>query len=358
MLTRRGFIAGSSALAAVAASGRSAHAQQAPRVKVIDVHAHWYPPEWIELIKREGEANGARIGQNPRGFTTIGIPGLGVTLQPQYIDIPSRLMAMDKAGVAVHAVSLTQPMVYWAPPAFGLEMCRTFNDAASALHKAHPDRFVGLAKLPMQEPSLAVPELERAAKLPGIRGVYMATHINSKNLDEKAYWPVYERCADLDLAIFLHPVNPVGADRMRNYYLRNFLGNPYDTGIAAASLMFSGVMDAFPKLDIVLPHAGGTFPALLGRMTHGATVRQEVKDLKNPPMSYARRFHYDTIAHDTDTLLNLVRQVGADRVVAGTDYPADMSLPDLVGTVEKLTALPTADRDMILRGNAARLLRL
>ena len=358
MPTRRQFLASASALAVSGTLGRSAQAQPATRVRVIDIHAHWYPPEWIALLEAKGEANGAKIGKNASGLTTIGIPGLGVTLQPRYTDIPSRLAAMDQAGVAMHAVSLTQPMVYWAPPAFGLEMCRTFNDAASALHQRYPDRFVGLAKLPMQEPALALPEVERAAKLPGIRGVYMATHINGRNLDEKAFWPVYERCAALGLAIFLHPVNPVGSDRMRNYYLRNFLGNPYDTGIAAASLMFSGVMDAFPRLDVVLPHAGGTFPALLGRMTHGATVRQEVKDLKSSPMSYAGRFHYDTVAHDTQTLMNLVRQVGVERVVAGTDFPADMSLGDVVTTVEKLTDLPSADRDKILRGNAARLLRL
>jgi len=108
----------------------------------------------------------------------------------------------------------------------------------------------------------------------------------------------------------------------------------------------------------VLPHAGGVFPSLIGRWDHGATVRPEVKDLKNPPSHYLRRFHYDTVAHSVPILMNLVRQVGADRIVAGTDFPADMSVADVVGTVEQLTELPTTDRDMILRGNAARLLRI
>ena len=160
------------------------------------------------------------------------------------------------------------------------------------------------------------------------------------------------------LPIFLHPVSPVGTERMRKYHLGNFLGNPYETGIAAASLMFGGVMDKYPKLDVVLPHAGGVFPSLLGRMTHGQTVRQEVKDLPRAPMEYRRRFHYDTIAHDKDTLLNLVHQVGADRVVCGTDFPADMSDVAPVSTVERMTELSTKDRDLILRGNAARLLKL
>ena len=122
--------------------------------------------------------------------------------------------------------------------------------------------------------------------------------------------------------------------------------------------MFGGVLDTFPKLDVVLPHAGGIFPALTGRMTHGATVRQEVKDLPQPPMRYVRRFHYDTVAHDAQILLNLVRQVGADRVVCGTDFPADMSDVDPLGTVARLAELSAAEREAILRGNAARLLRL
>jgi aminocarboxymuconate-semialdehyde decarboxylase len=265
---------------------------------------------------------------------------------------------MDKAGVAMHALSLTQPMAFWAPPAFGLKLCQTFNDACAAVHERYPDRFVGLAMLPMQDPALAVQEFDRVAKLAGIRGIYMATHINGRNLDEKDFWPVYARCAERGLPILLHPVNPVGADRMGRYHLRNFIGNPTDTAIAAASLIFGGALDAFPRLDVVLPHAGGVVPILIGRWDHGATVRPEVKDLKNPPSHYLRRFHYDTVAHSSPILLNLVRQVGADRLVAGTDFPADMSDADPVRTIESLTELSTGDRDLILRGNAARLLKL
>jgi aminocarboxymuconate-semialdehyde decarboxylase len=330
----------------------------APRVRVIDVHAHWYPPEWIALLEREGDANGAKIGRNARGNVTATIPGLSVSFQPQYTDIDSRLKTMDKAGVAMHAVSLTQPMVFWAPPAFGLKLCQAFNDACVALHQKYPERFVGLAMLPMQEQALAVAEFDRVAKLPGIRGIYMATHINGRNLDDKEFWPVYARCEERGFPILLHPVNPVGAERMRGYHLRNFIGNPTETAIAAASLIFSGALDAHPRLDVVLPHSGGVFPNLIGRWDHGATVRAEVKDLKNPPSHYLRRFHYDTVAHSPAILMNLVRQVGADRVVCGTDFPADMSDVNPVRTVESLVELSTAERDMILRGNAARLLRL
>ncbi|HKA82188.1 MAG TPA: amidohydrolase family protein, partial [Xanthobacteraceae bacterium] len=351
------FLAGSTAAVLSRPIGASAQ-DKSPRGRIIDVHAHWYPPEWVALMEREGDANGARMSRNQRGNVTAAIPNLSVSFQPQYIDIATRIAAMDKAGVAMHALSLTQPMAFWAPPAFGLKLCQTFNDACVAVHKQHPDRFVGLAMLPMQDPALAVQEFDRVAKLPGIRGIYMATHINGRNLDQKDFWPVYARCEERGFPILLHPVNPVGADRMGSYHLRNFIGNPTDTAIAAASLIFGGALDAHPKLDVVLPHAGGVVPILIGRWDHGATVRPEVKDLKHPPSHYLRRFHYDTVAHSAPILMNIARQVGADRIVAGTDFPADMSDVDPVRTIESLTELSAADRELILRGNAARLLKL
>jgi len=160
------------------------------------------------------------------------------------------------------------------------------------------------------------------------------------------------------MPIFLHPVAPVGRERTRKYHLGNFIGNPVETGIAAASLVFGGVMDAFPKLDVMLPHAGGIFPALIGRMDHGATVRPECKHMTRPPSSYLRRFHYDTITHGDAILMNLIRQVGADRVVMGSDCPADMSYTRPVDVVERLGELSGNERDAIVGGNAARLLKL
>jgi len=260
--------------------------------------------------------------------------------------------------VDVHALSLTQPMVYWAPPEFGLKLARVYNDGLAAAHERYPDRFMGLATLPMQAPELAVEEAQRASALPGIRGVYLATHVMGKNLDEPEFRPVFACCEALGLPVFLHPVNPVGADRMRKYHLRNFIGNTTETGIAAASLIFGGVLDAYPKLDVVLPHAGGVLPALIGRMDHGATVRSELAHLKRPPSSYLRRFHYDTISHDDVALMNLIRQVGVDRVVMGSDCPADMSYTQPVDVVERLSALSRSERQAVLGGNAARLLKI
>ena len=361
MLTRRGFVAGSTAalLGGTLPSGAQESQKESPkpRVRVIDVHAHWYPPEWVALLEREGDANGAKMGRNQRGNVTITIPGLTASFQPQYIDIDSRLKAMDKAGVAMHALSLTQPMAFWASPAFGLRLCQTYNDACAAIHQKHPERFVGLAMLPMQDQALAVQEFDRIAKLPAIRGIYLATHINGRNLDDKDFWPIYARCEERGLPILLHPVNPVGAERMRGYHLRNFIGNPTETAIAAASLIFGGVLDRFEKLEVNLPHAGGAFPGLIGRLDHGTKVRPELKHMKQPPSAYLRRFTYDTIGHDDRINMNLVRLVGADRVLLGSDYCFDMGLDDPMKTVERLD-LSDEEKQLIAGANALKLLRL
>jgi aminocarboxymuconate-semialdehyde decarboxylase len=326
----------------------------------IDTHAHWFPPEWVEAVAKDGGRNGADVATDATGrITKFSAPGINrAGFGAQYVEVPIRLKIMDEGRVDMHALSLTSPMVYWATPEFGLRLSRIFNDACAAVHLRHPTRFVGMATVPMQAPELAVQEVERAAKLPGIRGVYMATHVNGKNLDEQEFFPVYAKCEALGLPIFLHPVAPAGRERTRKYHLGNFLGNPMESGIAAASLIFGGVLDAFPRLDVMLPHAGGVFPWLIGRMDHGTTVRKECAHMTKPPSSYLRRFHYDTITHSDGILMDLIRHVGADRVVMGSDCPADMSYTKPVDVVERLKDLTGNERDAIVGGNAARLLKV
>ncbi len=324
---------------------------------VIDAHSHWFPAEWVDLIEKEGAANGAQIGKDAKGQLTFKVPGMSYVFKQEYTDMDIRFKAMDAAGVSMHVLSLTSPTVYWAPPAFGLKLSQLWNDKCSEMVTRHPDRLIGLAAAPMHAPELAVQELERASKLPGLRGVYMATSINGVNLDEKQFFPIYKKCEELGWPIFLHPLNTLAKERLAKYHLRNLLGNPYDTGVAAASLVFGGVMDAFPKLEVVLAHAGGAFPSLVGRMDHGAAVRKEAK-LPQPPSKYIRRFYYDTITHNDEILLNLIRQMGADRIILGSDHPADMADARPADTVERLSGLSEKERALILGGNTARLLKL
>src|SRR5438552_1114858 len=266
-------------------------------MRAIDIHAHWYPQEWLQLFEKDGAKEGARLERTAGGYR-LTTEALVNSFDERFVELASRIEKMDEKRINVHALSLTTPMVNWASPALGLALAQAYNDAAAAAHGKHPERFVGLAILPMQDAQLALRELERAAKLPGMRGMYLATNVNGVDLDEKRFWDVYARAEELGWAIFLHPVETIGRERTGKYYLRNLLGNPYDTGVAAAHLIFGGVLDRFAKLEINLPHAGGAFPGLIGRLDHGTKVRPELKHMKRLPSEYPRRFTYDTIGHD------------------------------------------------------------
>lgn len=326
-------------------------------MRTIDIHAHWYPAEWLRLFEQDGPKEGARLERGAKGFV-IRTERISNAVDERFVDLDLRLDGMQRQGVDVHALSLTAPMVYWASPGLGLALSQAYNDAASAAHSRHPQRFFGLAMLPMQAPERALAELERCARLPGMRGLYLATNVNGADLEEKRFWDIYARAEELGWPVFLHPVDTIGRERTTRYHLRNLLGNPYDTGVAAASLIFGGVLDAFPKLEVNLPHAGGTFPWLIGRLDHGTKVRAELKHMKRMPSEYLRRFSYDTIGHDDRINANLVRLVGADRVLLGSDYCFDMGLTDPVATVARIEGLTEAERDQIKGGTAARLLRL
>jgi aminocarboxymuconate-semialdehyde decarboxylase len=323
---------------------------------IIDIHAHWYPEEWLALFAKDGAKEGAGLEKRDGKFH-LKAKGITNAFDERFVVVDERVKAMDERHVDVHALSLTTPMVYWASPGLGLALSQAFNDAASAAHKKHPKRLLGLAMVPMHAPELALKELERAAKLPGIKGMYLATNVNGDELDEKKFWDVYAKCEELGWTIFLHPVDTIGQDRTRKYYLKNLCGNPYDTGVAVAHLIFGGVLDRFPKLGFNLPHAGGTFPWLIGRWEHGRNVRPELKHMKNPVDSYLRRFTYDTIGHDDRINAALVKLVGADRVTLGSDYCFDMGLDDPLATVDRMK-LSQEDRARVVGANASKLLGL
>src|SRR5258708_9114947 len=227
--------------------------------RVIDTHAHWYPAGWLELFERDGPAEGAKLERTASGYT-IRTDRIVNAFTEQFVDLGLRLDGMSRQRVDVHAMSLTAPMVYWASPGFGLAPAQAYNDSAAAAHAKHPDRFVGLAMLPMQAPELALKELERAAKLPGMRGMYLATHVNNTELDDRRFWDVYAKVEELGWPIFLHPIDTIGRERTTRYYLKNLLRNPYDTGAAAASLIFAALPHPFPNLAANPPHPRGPVP--------------------------------------------------------------------------------------------------
>lgn len=325
----------------------------------IDVHAHYFPESYIKLIADHGKRCGTTVTTDSSGITFIQV-GLHLRTGPitrRFIDHDARLKEMDRQGLKMQALSLTQPMVYWADDDLGLKLCVAFNDAISAAHLAHPERLIGFACLPFQNASLALEELERASQLPGIRGIYMATAVRDRELSDRSFFPVYERIADLGLPLFLHPMM-VNNERLKQYYLINLCGNPFDTAIAACHLIFGGVMDAFPKLEVNLPHAGGALPILRGRMDRGFQIRGECKTIPRRPSEYLKRFTYDTISYSEEIMDDLIKLVGVERIMVGSDYCFDIAYDEPVKFVTQMKTLNDAQREQILWSNAARLLKL
>jgi aminocarboxymuconate-semialdehyde decarboxylase len=369
-IKRREFLAGIAAVGGASLFESSVRARTRAAsysAPVIDAHAHWYPPEFTNLMVKEGQANGAKMtGPNADGDWTAAVPGGqwytpgGSTFRREMWDIEIVIKQMDDRGVDMYALSMTHPMVYWAPPEFGLRLSQAANNATSAMTIKYPKRFVGTIMLPLQDPELAVMELERAAKLPGMRAINMGEHVNGKNLCDESLWPVWERCEKFGLPLFLHNLNPTDHERLveKKFSMINVLGNPFEAGIAAEALVLGGVMDAFPKLDVYLPHAGGTFPWMVWRTDFAQKNNGDFKYMKQPASSYLRRFHYDLIMHNPKLLRILIDMVGADRIVSGTDFPQGMSVRRPVELVESLPGITQRERELILCENPARLLKL
>jgi aminocarboxymuconate-semialdehyde decarboxylase len=361
-VSRRRFLSLGCCAAGVSALGARTSAQgRSVGRGPVDVHAHYFPERFIESISEQGGPPGVSFDLSNRAAPVFVIGAGRIPIDTTYWDLDQRIQRMNAQGVTTHALSLTTPFVHWAPPDRGAELARMVNDSMIEAHTAYPDRFVGCATLPIQAPELAVKELDRIAGSRAIRGAYMPTSFAGKELSDPSLFAIYEKCQALNLPILLHPdqaATAMSADRLKRFYLSNLLGNPFETTIAASNLVFGGVLDRFPRLNIVLPHAGGAMPYLVGRLQHGQSVRPEAKDVAQRPfMEYLRRFHYDTITHSPKLLRFLIDLVGVDRVMLGSDYCFDMGSDRPREVIDALKLKP-ADRDSIYSGNAARLLGL
>lgn len=329
----------------------------------IDMHTHVEFPDTLSFVKKQFSdeeifarfvvaATGPRSAEINRGL----IPVLREPLR----EISKKLRDMEERKLAFSILSSTPfSFFYEIDEGLAVDLARYQNDRLAEIVKEYPDSFAAMATLPLQAPEAALRELDRAISGLGLRGIEIGSHVGRRELGDKAFWPVYELLEEKGLPMFIHPHHVAGIDRLQEFYLSNLIGNPLDTTIAAANLIFSGALERYPNLKVILAHGGGQLPYIFGRLEHGHRVRPECRDfIQKSPRQYLGNFYFDILTHSGEALRYLVSLAGADHVLLGTDYPYDMGDDRPVETVLRLTGISESDRNKILRENAAALFKL
>jgi aminocarboxymuconate-semialdehyde decarboxylase len=330
------------------------------RPRTIDIHCHLHTEAAEALVNETVPAEKRPRHRDTNAFTAEVTKTMNQKVYPQLTSVEQRLIDMDATGIDVQVLATTtNQYYYWTDPELGQATSRIINDHIAAIVSRVPNRFVGLATLPMQSPDFAVEELERAVKQLGLRGMVVGSNIAGEDISGQRFRKVFAKAEELDVVIFLHPFNFAGGPRMSDHHLVNIIGNPLESTIAIAHLIFDGVLEEFPNLKICIAHGGGFLPAYLGRADHAHAVRPDCRTvIERAPSHYLKRLYFDTLVFTHHQLEYLVAQFGAEHILLGTDYPYDMRDEDPVGFVQGSPNLSAEDKAAVSGGNAAFLLKL
>lgn len=326
-------------------------------MNIIDFHNHVYPPEYIEAIQAGPSAYEVTFDSdnNP----VLHSPGDYNILVPSHRLMDVRKTVLEEAGVNKQIISLTAPGTLIETPERSVELSRMVNEIYAKIQSEHSEHFAALATLPLNDPEASVVELEHAISELGLRGATLFSNANGIALSDRRFWPLYEKANELNVVFFIHPTYPVGVEAMTDYMLMPLVGFVADTTLAAANLVFSGVVERFPNIKWVLGHLGGAVPYLAERLDRGYEAFEQCREnINNPPSEYLQDFYYDTVNFDVKALQFAIDFAGTEHLVAGSDYPHQIgSLEKMLSSIDQLD-ITTKEKADIFGGNAARLLGL
>lgn len=324
----------------------------------IDVHNHVIPARVVEHIASEPERFFARIEGESDVRRIVHDQGYVYPLFAEFHDVDAKLESMDRRGIDVALLSPAPPMFYyWADVDLASTAARLVNDGIADMVAAKPSRLRGMATVPMQHPDAAVDELERVVREYGFKAVEIGTSIEGAQLADTRFRPVLRRAQELGVFVFAHPYYVGAKTGLECYYLTNLVGNPLDTTVMLANLMFSGALDELQQLRLCLAHGGGFTPYQIGRLVHGHRVRAETHARsRTSPKDLLRRLYFDSLVFEPKALRYLIDLVGADHVCLGTDAPFDMGDEDVTATLDAVPHLSARERHELCCGTALRLL--
>jgi aminocarboxymuconate-semialdehyde decarboxylase len=323
---------------------------------IIDFHNHYYPPEYLDALGPLGSV--LEITMDSHGNPVVHYPGDYNVMVRGHRDIAYRQTVLDEHGVDTQVISLTTPGTHVERADVAVKLARITNDAFARVHSERPKRFVPLATLPLNDPKASVAEFERAVGELKMPGAMLFSNVNGTGLDDARFWPLYEAANDRAAVMMIHPTYPVGVEAMREYWLMPLNGFLFDTTLAASKLVFSGVVKRYPRIKWVLGHLGGTIPYLAERLDRGFRAFKECRaHIDEPPTTYLKNhFYYDTVNFAAGPLKLAIEFAGADRILAGSDYPHMIGSIPLM--LEALRGLAITDQAKagILGANAAKIL--
>ncbi|WP_448035389.1 amidohydrolase family protein [Bradyrhizobium liaoningense] len=325
----------------------------------IDFHSHVIPKTFVSAIETDSARVKARIDGQGETRRIVHDQGYVYPLFREFVEVDAKLAAMDRKGIDVSVLSPAPPTFsYWADGSLAVELNRLVNDGLADMVSASPERLRGMGIIPMQHPEAAIDELERVVRVHGFKAVEIGTGIEGAKLSEPRFQPVLRRAQELGVFVFLHPYYVGNKTGLEDYYLTNLVGNPLETALAIADLMFSGTLDRLPSLKIGVAHGGGFLPYQIGRLVHGHKVRSETHARSaSSPLDLLRRFYFDSVVFEPQALSFLIGLVGADRVFLGTDAPFDMGDETPLTTLASVEGLSEAQRGQVAAATARSLLQ-